>query len=447
MRGSGAVGRAARLLALATAVLVAGCSTAVNGSPATAGSATVAPPAIVSSGASPPAPTSNSPTVGSSSAAPASGSAGGAPASGSAGGAPSSGSAGGASSSAADTGSFPTSPLQLPATASNPGSANLLEARRIGGFLPVPTFVFPAYSDVAGISTLPLRNADALNVLFPDPTPAVAKRAGLITGFAASRNDPKTNHGVLLAAFEFPTAAAAKAAQAPIAASDIDKGDKPSVKIPGFAGATGRYYLSDSTPTMSYFLAQGPMLLYVWAEAGSEAALLEVMAKMFTATTVSMAPFTPTPAPQIAALPMDQDGMLAHTLPEKSTDRTVYAGRYSPTAVIHYFSEPAEFRSDMLAAQVDLVTLGFGQLYRTTNGSAANTLRDTLVEQNAKEDTGQQPYTLPGSFPQVKCLQKALSSQYDCVGAHGRYVWEITGKSETEIRQAATAQESMLAGF
>ncbi len=432
MRGSRAVGRATGLrlvLALAATALMAGCSTAVSGSPATAGSATAPPSATVSSGASTSAPTSTSPTAGSSSTAPMSGSAGGAPSSGS-----------------ADAGSFPTSPLQLPATAANPGSANLLEARRIGGFLPVPTFVVPAYSDVAGISTLPLRNSDALNVLFPDPTPAVAKRAGLITGFAASRNDPKTNHGVLLAAFEFPTATAAKAAQAPIAASDVDKGDKPSVKIPGFAAATGRYYLSDSTPTMSYFLAQGPMLLYVWAESGSEAALIDVMSKMFTAVTKSMAPFLPTPSAQIAGLPVDQDGMLAHTLPEESGKRTVYAGVYTPDAAIHYFSEPAEFRTDMTAAKVDLVSLGFGQLYRTSDESAAGTLRDTLVQQNAKEDTGQQPYTLPGAFAQVKCLQKALSSQYDCTGAHGRYVWEITAGSETEIRQAATAQESMLSG-
>ena len=429
-------------LALATTVLVAGCSTAVSGSPATAGSVTPLPTPASATGGTQVTPTSATAagsSAGSASPAPSPGSTGGPPPNGSTPTAPPSGST--------DTGNFPTAPVPLPATASSSGDANLLEARRIAGSVPVPTFVVPAYTDVAGISTLPLRNSDALNVLFPDPMPAVAKRAGLITGFAASRNDPKTNHGILLAAFEFPSAAAAKAAQVPMMAADTTKGAKPGVKIPGFADATGHSYQSGSTPTMSFFLAQGSMMLYVWAQSGSEATTLDVVSKMLTAMTKSFATFVPTPAQQIGGLPVDQDGMRAHTLPEKSTDRTVYAGHYTPDAAIHYFSEPAEFHSDMSAARVDLVTLGFGQMYRTSDGSAASTLRDTLVAQDAKDDAGQQPYSLPGSFPEVKCLQKALSSQYDCVGAHGRYVWEINAGSENEIRQAAAAQESMLSGF
>ena len=348
---------------------------------------------------------------------------------------------------------YPTAPGQYYKNPRTQASANLLEARRIATRLLVPTLIDPRYNRGGDLSTLPLRGPSALSVLFAAPVPAVAQRAGMITGFSSARSDAAGN-GMVVAAFEFPSGAQATAAVAPLAAASANKStDRGAAVLAGLPAAAG--WFGTAAGGKSYFqsfVAQGRMVLYVYLDGSStdlstpaqQAALAE---KVLEKQMVYMPLLQPTPPADLMKLLVDPDSMLAHTLPNKDGDATVRDGIYTAAADLHFDSDPVGTKALFGQVGVDEVAHGRATLYRARDAAAALVLRDSFVASTQKAVAGMQPYTLTSSVPSARCIQQALNTTYYCVGTAGRYAWEVSASSQADINAAMSSQAAILKGF
>ena len=355
------------------------------------------------------------------------------------------------SSGSTPTGSseaYPTTPLEYNRTPSTKASANLLEGRRIASALVVPTLIDPAYTRGGNLSTLPLRGPSAMSVLFVDPVPSVAQRAGMITGFSSARRG--ATGALLVAAFEFGTAAQATAAVPALAAASVDKeNDKGKAVVPGYAAAAGQYGKTTSDgPYLQSFLAQGRMVLYVYVSGKTQTTAQQatLAAKTFKAQTASFATFKPTAPTALMQLPVDPEGMMAHTIPHTGDDLTVVDGYMTAAGQLHYDTDPVGTKKLFAITGTDAVGGGRATVYRTRNAAGAASIRESFVA-TSQQANSMQPYQLTATAPGTKCLQDALNSKYYCVGTRGRYAFELAADSEGDINAVVGAQYQLLAGF
>lgn len=361
----------------------------------------------------------------------------------------STGSSGSSSSTAASSSAaYPTTPLQYNRTPSTKTSANLLEARRMASALVVPTFIDATYTRNSSLSTFPLRGPSAMSTLFTAPVPSVAQRAGMITGFSSARSS--TTGALLVAAFEFGTAAQAAAAVPALAAASVNKEtDKGKAALPGFRAAAGEYgSTSESGAYLQSFLAQDRMVLYVYIDDKKQTTAQQtaLAAKTFKVQSAAFATFKPTAPDALMQLLVDPEGMMAHTVPNTGDDLTVYDGYMTAAGQLHYDTDPVGTKALFASAGVDAVGGGRATVYRAKSAAGAAAVRDSFVAGIQKANS-MQPYQLAASAPGARCLQDALDSKYYCVGVRGRYAFELSADSEGDINAAMGAQYQLLAGF
>ncbi|SDO98887.1 hypothetical protein SAMN04515671_2582 [Nakamurella panacisegetis] len=354
-------------------------------------------------------------------------------------------------SSGASSTAYPTTPAQLIKTPRTATQAALLEGARIASYLVVPTFIDPTLTK-GSISTMPLYGPKAMTILFgADVMPSVAQRAGMISGFSSSRSDADNNN-LIVAAIEFPSAASAKAAAPLLAAAAANKGkDKGKANIPGFPAAVGWYgAFSSDYGYYQAFLAQGALVLYVWVtgpKLNTPTLQAARAARAFQVETAAMAKFVPTPPAKLMQLPIDPDGMEAHTLLNSADDASATDGVVTAAGQLHYDTDPVGTQQLFARAGVDLVSDGRTSVYRAKDAAGAVAVRDGFVAFVEKSTSGMTPYTLTADVPAVSCLQQALNSKYYCVGVAGRYAFEINADSVADLNAAAAAQYAMLQGF
>ena len=345
---------------------------------------------------------------------------------------------------------YPTTPAQLIKTPRNAEGAALLEAQRIAGALVVPTLIDPTLTK-GGLSTRPYGNTQGLSTLFGAPLPSVAQRAGMVSGFSSSRSDADGNN-LIVAAFEFDSAAKAKAAAPLLAAAAANKGkDKGKAVVPGFPAAVGWYgAFSGQPPYYQAFLAQGPLVLYVWVtgpKLNTPALQAARAAKAFQVESAAMTKYVPTPADKLMSLPIDQDGIEAHTLLNTGDNATIFDGVMSAAGQLHYDSDPVGTQKLFAQAGVDLVSDGRASVYRAKDAAGAALVRDGFVAFVQKGTSGMATYALTASVPGASCVQQALNSKYYCVGVTGRYAFEVSAQSAADMNAAMLAQYTILQGY
>ncbi len=349
--------------------------------------------------------------------------------------------------SSAASQAYPTTPLRYNRTPSTQDSANLLEGRRIASVLVVPTFIDPAFIRGGNLSTRPLRGPSAMSVLFTAPVPSVAQRAGMITGFSSARSS--TTGALLVAAFEFGTAAQATAAVPALADASVDKeNDKGKAVLAGYPTAAGQYGTTSDGIYLQSFLAQGRMVLYVYAtdKKQSAAVLGTLAAKTFKVQSAAFGTFKPTASTALMQLLVDPEGMMAHTIPHTGEDLTVLDGYMTAAGQLHYDTDPVGTKALFAGAGVDAVGGGRATVYRAKDAAGAAAVRDSFVATSQKANS-LQPYQLTSQAPGAKCLQDALNSTYYCVGIRDRYAFELSAESEADINAVVAAQYQLLAGF
>ncbi|MDQ6656888.1 MAG: hypothetical protein M3Z00_01415 [Actinomycetota bacterium] len=466
VRKSRRAAMAAIAAAAAAGMLLAGCATTVSGT-AQIGSDT--PGAVVSSNGNPDSgsaasaapssanpltdgpPSSDAPTP--SDAQPSSGApstSDGSPPSptsddqGSSSAPPDSTSAGTSGPPAGDLSVYPIKPRHIEKNPSSPQEQSLVEGRRLAAYVPVPTAIDPQYSEGGDISTLPLKGPTAMGILFTDPVPAVAQRAGMYAGFSSAQSTFGHTGSLLTAAFVFPDAAAATKAALSLSAAAKSKGDKP-LAIPGQPKALASIS-AGTEPSAQAFLAIGPVVGYVYvsAKAGKTAAFPSTAAKALAAEAKLLAAYTPTPKAKLATLLEDPDGVLGRTLPELAGNGTVVDGSWTPTAFLHYMIGYASSAALFSKIKVDAVAVGRSTVYRAADHPGALELAVTNVQQIAGTYPKMKPYPTPGGTADTTCVADNLGAKYYCSGAVGRYTFEYWADSEADMAHSVASQVTVL---
>ncbi|MGI8418551.1 MAG: DUF7373 family lipoprotein [Nakamurella sp.] len=336
---------------------------------------------------------------------------------------------------------YPTKPVQIEKNPSSPQDQALAEARRLAAYVPVPSAIDPKYSEGGNISTLPFKGPSALQVLFTDPVPTVAQRAGMYTGFSSARGTVDHSGSLLTAAFVFPTAAAATKAAVSLSAASKSKDDKP-LTIPGQPKAVG---LVSSTSAQG-FLAVGSVVGYVYtsAKAGKTAGFPALVSKTLAAETKSLAAYKPTPKDKLGTLLVDPDGLLARTLPELAGKGTVFDGSWTPQAFLHYMIGYGSSVALFNKIKVDAVAADRSTVYRAADHTGALELAVTNVKQIAVAYPKMKPYATPGGTADTTCVADNLGAKYYCSGAVGRYTFEYWAESEADMAKSVAAQVALL---
>ena len=343
---------------------------------------------------------------------------------------------------------YPTTPAVYPKTPATAEQANLLEGRRIAGSLVVPTFIDESYTKGGNLSTLPFKGPRTLSILFSSPAiPTIAERAGMLTGFSSARSD-KAGNALLVAAFEFGTAAqAAAAAPVLVAAVSDKKNDKGKAVVPGYPASAG-WYGTLTDPYFQSFLAQGAMVLYLYVSGPklkTPALQAALAAKTFAVQSASMAKFVPTAPDKLLQLPVDPDGLLGYAIPDAPKDATVRNGVLGPAGELHYDTDPVGTRSVFGNAGVDVVVSNRATIYRAADNTGAMLVQADFIGFVQRTEASWQPYELTAAVEDAKCLLQPLNSVYYCVGTHGRFAYELTAQSEQDINAVMTAHDALLA--
>lgn len=351
----------------------------------------------------------------------------------------------GASGPAADDPSvYPTKPRQILKNPSSVEDQALVEARRLAAYVPVPTAIDPQYSEGGDLSTQPLKGAAALGILFSDPVPTVAQRAGMYTGFSSAQSTVDHTGSLLTAAFVFPDAAAATKAAVSLSAAAKSNGDK-ALTIPGQPKAVGSVG-AGSYPSGQALLAIGPIVGYVYTSAkpGKTAGFATTIAKALAAESKSLAAYKPTPKNNLGTLPEDPDGMLARTLPELPGKGLAIDGAWTPTAFLHYMFDYKGSVALFAKIKVDAIAVARSTVYRAANHDGAVELAKTNVAQIAAAYPKMKPYAAPGHAADTTCVADNLGAKYYCSGAMGRYTFEYWAESEADMAKSVAAQIALL---
>ncbi|MDQ2845479.1 MAG: hypothetical protein M3Y77_03810 [Actinomycetota bacterium] len=340
---------------------------------------------------------------------------------------------------------YPTKPRQLP---KNPASAEgqaLMESRRLAGYLPVPSAIDPKYSVGGDISTLPLKGPSAMSILFSDPVPTVAQRAGMYAGFSSARSTTDKAGSLLTAAFVFPTAAAAAKAATLLSAASKSKDDKP-LAIPGQPKAVG-LVSGGSYPSAQGFLATGSVVAYAYTSAkpGKTADFPATVAKTLAAEAKSLAAYKPTPKDKLGTLLVDPAGLLARTLPELPGKGLAIDGAYTPTAFLHFMIGYGSSVTLFDKIKVDAIATARSTVYRAADHAGAVELAKQDVKDIGTTYPKMTSYAAPEGVADTGCLADNLGAQYYCSGAVGRYTFEYWADSEADMAKSVAAQVSLLA--
>ncbi|AZI58725.1 hypothetical protein EH165_11860 [Nakamurella antarctica] len=363
-------------------------------------------------------------------------------------------------SSVADA-SYPTTPAPLPPTAGSEAAGRIAEGARLAAYVLVPTFVFPEMTASAALSTTILKNPDALAILVPRATPQVAAKHGMIAGFSSARKTVADSSGrsdsVINAVLSFATPAAAVVAATDLNASiGIAKGADSAdvVLLNGFnAAVTARVAAEATSKSVDVFVARGSVVNYVWASSsgGSSPDSIELLAQKVASMLTAQLPisevFVPTQLVDLAGIPADREGLLAHTVLGSSEGGSVNKNQvFDFQGMKHFFVNPLDDEEALTAAGVDLVSRGVTTMYRAADPAGALVVQAAFWSEYGTYYPAAPEYEGPTDVPGVQCAGSA-GTFFVCVFSRGRYAVEAAAETVEDVTAQVRAQYALLAGF
>ncbi|QIS10383.1 DUF7373 family lipoprotein [Nocardia arthritidis] len=370
-----------------------------------------------------------------------------------------------------DVGPYATEPTVAPRD-SNEKYGRVVESVRMGEAVIDPVEADPALSHGLGShGSLVLPTPARTQGLLSDPVRAVLERRGMLAGYAVGGADRDTGANpvvgtarlltVVLLRFPDP-AAAAQAAQEIDAADASVSPANVAVSIPGISAAHSHW--RPNIPTLAATMAQDSFVisLLVGHTTPDQALLTGLAAKAFGAQATRLREFRPTPRDGIATLPLDQDGMLARTLPEKpgrwqfplviSADRDRNAGWsgttvvrgvvYGPRATHLFVGRSGGAEAELFAAGTYSNVSRFADVAvaRKAFGEAA---KDALADPDVRAAPP------VAGLPDSNCFQFLGGNEdqiaFACQVLYGRYESVIYGGTLKDTQQRAAAQYALLA--
>ncbi|WP_353650579.1 hypothetical protein ABLG96_06600 [Nakamurella sp. A5-74] len=320
-----------------------------------------------------------------------------------------------------------------------------MEGRRLAGYVLDPGQIDPKLTRFVPYPTFPLRDSDALSVIFPDQsTQLIARRQGMYAGYSATRSDPSSKASMVLAVFVFPSAGAAQKAATGMANSSKDVSDTV-LKYPDLPGAIGNQGAAGTTAfSGQVFIASGQSVVYVYVNGGiSQKAT--VPGRMKTALTRQLAAlkaYSPTPKNALMKQEFDPTGLYARTLPPAKN--YVQFGMYSGQGALHSQADALATAKLFSSTGVDVVAKGRSVLYRAKDAAGATAVRDAFYAQEVAMNSRYRDFDPGTTAGSPRCLQDSVQSQYVCYATVDRVTIEYSSLSETDLKRSLETQVALL---
>ncbi|MFI8976123.1 hypothetical protein ACIGO9_24765 [Nocardia asteroides] len=364
-----------------------------------------------------------------------------------------------------DAGNNPTTPVDLTSTRV-PTSGALREAIRIGAATPVAYQFDPRFVHATGYKGgRHLTEADppyfsGSGIESKDFNAAIP---GIVAGWESSANrraELSAGRGVETTTLRFSTADQAK-----FAATELSNRTPGTARqIPGYADALAKVEVKKEPLPEQHvraWLTRGDLLLFIDVsdpiglpyDADADATVAQ---RFFDKQIDMLRSYTPTPLREIAALPLDTENLLSHTLPTETSKRpskgTSSSAVYPLQAVLHLEEKPADIATAYADAGIDYVAFDTGSIYRARDAAAALRFRAAMD----KDPEGNPDYAKvesPPNLPVVNCFNAKPTVKYAsdappvCHGVIGRYAFGVSGTNLQDVYQRAAAQYKLLNGF
>ncbi|OBH13652.1 hypothetical protein A9X03_00035, partial [Mycobacterium sp. E1715] len=311
-------------------------------------------------------------------------------------------------------------------------------------------------TDYAQIDTGVVKDTDTVNALLGIPMGDALRGHNVLAGFSSSRHTEKGPYkGLLNIVLELTSPADATAAVADMVAKGttltmpFDSKPLPTqpVSIPRYPGTAAlafqwtAQYPAPGGPRFSVtaLSAHGQYLL---AQTATSANTADLAAQLVATTLDLQQPmvdaFKPTPPDRMAALPLDPEGLMAHTVAPRRENESINDGVYDAHGALHLEADdPVHLQALFKSANVQQVAYVLEtRVYQTPDaGAAARIVNDMTGPHQVGGITG---------MPKAKCFNEALG--YWCVARADRYAYEMQNEQENALHQMMAAQYRMLTG-
>ncbi|MGW4772248.1 DUF7373 family lipoprotein [Nocardia sp. NPDC004278] len=369
-----------------------------------------------------------------------------------------------------DIGGYSLEPLREPAV-DNERFGRVMESMRLGEVMADPseadsTLTFP----LSGFTAVPLPTSAKAGAYLAAPVRPVLEKWGMLAGFAVGRIDKEveltpvvgTARLLTVLVLRFPDPTAAQRAAEEIDSVDASVSpENVSVTIPEYPAAHGHW--RPNVPTIAVSLAHESFVVTLLGghTAADLNALTMLARKAFDAQLPRLRGFALTPREQLAALPLDRDGMVARMVPKAP-------GRWPfPAVAFGTEQENAGWNSAPQASGVvygthaTLLYRGVGKpnppelmafnglegLMRFPDVAAAR--KSFAKAQDGVDKNGRRSIPGPTGVPDVACAKDpgeltARPFVYSCTVLYGRYVAVLFGRDLRDFQQRVAAQYGLL---
>lgn len=355
-----------------------------------------------------------------------------------------------------DVGNFPTAPRPPIGVAGDALQGGWAEGRRLASAVVGPWEVDPDLIDFAQLESGVVKDTDAVNSLLGAPLGEALNGHHLLAGFSSARHTDKgTYKDLLTVVLELASPADATAAIADMAAKGVSLTMPFDTKpVPTQPLSIARHPATTALSynwTAHYPEPGGPRVTvtalsahgqYVLAQAATSGDKADTAAQLIATTLDLQQPlvdqFKPTPPDQMAQLPLDPDGLMAHTVAPRQENETISDGVYDAHGALHLApDDPVHLAALFKSAAVQQVAwVAETRVYQTPDGASAARLVTDM--------TGPNQVGGISGMPKAKCFNETLA--YWCVARADRYAYEMQNEQEHALHQMMAAQYRMLTG-
>ncbi len=368
--------------------------------------------------------------------------------------------------SALDPGTYPTTPRPPLGQAGTDEVGQLVEGRRMAGFVVGPWQADPALikAGAAPAKVMERRNQIA-QVVWPSMlarAPALPPVVGFVSERTSATPGEKTLVRNAVLVYPFPETAATVAEGLAAGAVNIvvtDRAGGPvptepvrAVPIPGHPEATGALMARPEGAAIVHELtvvsARGPYVLIQVIQFATPERAVELAGRILDLQVPLIDRFVPTKPDQLATLPRDPSGLLARTVPLKpGQGDSMSDSDYDPTGVMQLEDNPIQVGPVMQDAGVDTAAISQTTVYQARDAEAAQRLAQALGDDVVDRQEAQPATEVPG-LPGSRCVRVegagGLIPHHWCVATYERFTFKAVARQLDNAHQQMAAQYLML---
>ncbi|MFE6923301.1 hypothetical protein ACFVAV_19890 [Nocardia sp. NPDC057663] len=363
-----------------------------------------------------------------------------------------------------DVGAYPTQPVDYGTqSADRMVLHRVCEAQRLAEVFPLPSEVDPSLTVLDDFSDnifldektngSPRIHSDvSLKPITGDAFTSAGFVAGFATSGASSEDGIWLGQTLSYAGLVYRDAAAAAIGATALADAGFNTGEAEPVQLVRYPASRSAWQPKGQVQAAWHVI--GSVVVIVVAESPENRALgITELAPLTSLVEGSLrvlserlAAFRPTPFDQLAAMPLDTDGLLRQTVPEATGDKDAnQRGTYDARADLHLRRYPQRYAGLYEENGVDRVAYRGATLVRARDAdSARRYLADIAVGKYLAQE---EP---PAALPQARCARNRSLRQgdgtekYTCSVAFGRYTATVYSAWLRDAQQRISAQYAIL---